>query len=883
MTRTRLLIIATIISAFLWCFGEVLFRDRSFGFRDAANYYYPLFEWECHEWRAGRLPLWNPLDDGGTPVLADTTSSVLYPGKLVFALPINFRLRYHLYITVHILLAAGMAYHLARHWQCSLEASGLAAISYAFGGSVLFQYCNVVFLVGAAWLPVGLLAADRMLRERSFGWALTLGATLALMVLGGDPQAAYHLGMLSALYAWLLRGDRASDTLATPSSWRTSRPALLGVAATAGLCFALVQILPAEEWTQQSSRQSYDVPRTVYEAGHSVEHVRSSREFMSNVAAGIFGSPQPDSHLQHVYEFSVGPWHLTEFIWPNFFGRMFPRNERWSTVFPGESRTWTPSLYVGLLPFVLALCSWRVRRCDARVRFVSLLTLLAVLGGFGWYGVGWLVHEMRAILMNQTPDSLRIGEPVGGLYWLFVSLLPGYVYFRFPAKLLVLASLGISLLAARGWDDLVGVNSRRIATVFVLISAISLSAAAGFGLCQTPWKSWLADAPADSILGPLDVQAATNGVLFALLHAAILGLAYWFLLRATNERFKQTRGMLLVGITAIELCVANSWMTLSIPGNIWSQRQPLAEAIDPHDDAGVPPRLFRDSSAALLPTVWSEDSDDERLRHVVSWERATLLPKHHLQSEIAVIGSHTTLTSTDWQSFLRAARQWDREYASAQNGAFLNSMSVQFITSDKSIRLAGVRELSTPQEVDVRLYTDSRAFARAWIVHDIQVIQPLATRSRSAIDRRTREVFFDGDLHRDLRSVAILESEESLRLPKFQKLRKSDETEACTITHYSPQRVEIEVSLTEPGCLVFNDTFYPGWRAVRVTAGVTEKLAIYRANRLMRAVLLPAGRHRIDYTYRPQRVAIGGLVSGCAWLLLMACGLRFTALKLRRS
>ena len=847
-----------------------------------ANYYYPLFEWECREWQAGRLPLWNPLDDGGTPVLADTTSSVLYPGKLVFALPINFRLRYHIYITAHLLLAAGMAYRLARHWQCSREASGLAAISYAFGGSVLFQYCNVVFLVSAAWLPFGLLATDRMLRERSLGWALTLGATLALMVLGGDPQAAYHLGMLSALYAWLLRGDRASDTLATPSSWRTSRPALLGAAATASLCLALVQILPADEWAQQSDRQSYDIPRTVYEAGHSVEHVRSSREFMSNIAAGLFGSPQPNSHLQHVYEFSVGPWHLTEFIWPNFFGRMFPRNERWSTVFPGEGRTWTPSLYVGLLPFVLALVSWRVRRCDARVRFVSMLTLLAVLGSFGWYGVGWLVHEMRAVLMNQTPDTLLIGEPVGGLYWLFVTLLPGYVYFRYPAKLLVLASLGISLLAARGWDDFVEVNSRRIATAFVVISAVSLCAAAGFGLCQSTWRSWLADAPADSIFGPLDVQAATNGVLVALLHAAILGLVYWFLMRATNERFKQTRGMLLVGITAIELCVANSWMTLSIPGNIWSEKQLLAEAIDPRGDAGVPPRLFRDSSAALLPTGWSEEGDDERLSNVVSWEHATLLPKHHLRSEIAMIGSHTTLTSTDWQSFLRVARQWDRDQDSDQESALLNSMSVQFVATNKSLRTAAIRELTTPPQEHVRLYASSRAFPRAWIVHDIQVIPPLATRSRSAVDRRTREVFFDGDRHRDLRSVAILESEKSLRLPKFQKLRKSDGADSCTITHYSPQRVEIEVVLTEPGCLVFNDTFYPGWRAVRVTAGVTEELVIYRANRLMRAVLLPAGRHRIDYTYRPRRVAIGGLVSGCAWLLLMACGLRFTGLKFRR-
>lgn len=266
MIRTRLLIIAAILAPFFWCFGSVLLQDRSFGFRDAANYYYPLFEWECHEWGAGRVPLWNPLDNGGTPVLADTTSSVLYPGKLVFALPASFRLRYHIYVTSHVLLAAGMTYWLARYWACSRNAAALAAMSYAFGGSVLFQYCNVVFLVGAAWLPFGVLAADHMLRERSVGWALTLGAALGLMVLGGDPQAAYHTGMVSALYACMLRGESASDSGSASMPWGRSRPVLLATAAIAGVCLALVQILPAADWTRQSTRDSPDAPRNVYEA-----------------------------------------------------------------------------------------------------------------------------------------------------------------------------------------------------------------------------------------------------------------------------------------------------------------------------------------------------------------------------------------------------------------------------------------------------------------------------------------------------------------------------------------------------------------------------------------------------------------------------------------
>jgi hypothetical protein len=135
-------------------------------------------------------------------VLADATSSVFYPGKLLFLLPVDFAWRYKLYVVLHVVLAAATSYCLARAWKASACGAAIAAIAYSCGGNVVFQYCNIVFLVGAAWLPLAALAADRMLRERSWLAALCLGAVLALMILGGDPQAAYHGLLITAIYAF---------------------------------------------------------------------------------------------------------------------------------------------------------------------------------------------------------------------------------------------------------------------------------------------------------------------------------------------------------------------------------------------------------------------------------------------------------------------------------------------------------------------------------------------------------------------------------------------------------------------------------------------------------------------------------------------------------
>ena len=159
-----------------WCFGAALVTPRVVRVPRRGALLLPAVPVDRREWAAGRVPLWNPQENCGVPVLADTTSSVFYPGKLLFALPLPYAAAYKL-VRGRPRAAGGGSGVLC--WPGAGGRRGwrprLAAVSYAFGGSVLFQYCNVVFLVGAAWLPVALLAADRMLVRRSYGWSVASG------------------------------------------------------------------------------------------------------------------------------------------------------------------------------------------------------------------------------------------------------------------------------------------------------------------------------------------------------------------------------------------------------------------------------------------------------------------------------------------------------------------------------------------------------------------------------------------------------------------------------------------------------------------------------------------------------------------------------------
>jgi hypothetical protein len=77
------------------------------------------------------------------------------------------------------------------------------------------------------------------------------------------------------------------------------------------------------------------------------------------------------------------------------------------------------------------------------------------------------------------------------------------------------------------------------------------------------------------------------------------------------------------------------------------------------------------------------------------------------------------------------------------------------------------------------------------------------------------------------------------------------------IVRLDPDRVRVEADLSEPGYLVLVDSHDEGWR-VSVDGRPARLL---RANIAFRGVAVPAGRHQIDFVYRPSVVFLGLLLS----------------------
>lgn len=908
--KGRLCVFVAIAGLFIWFFGPALTGANSFAFRDAAHFYYPLFEFVRDEWAAGRIPLWNPYENAGVPLLASGTASVFYPGKLLFVLPLSYTLLYNAYVVLHVLLAAGTAFRLARAWGCSVEAAGLCGLSYAFGGSVLTQHANVVYLVGAAWLPLALLAGDRLLATRRIGYALALGAVLAMMVLAGDPQLAYHAGLAIAGYAALQWWDERTARRAPAanpgreqlSRWRKlllSRPAGLAIAALAAATLAAVQILPTAEFVRLSGRTAYTLPRSVYGLpGYWMGTANRQPGWYT----GLLGHAEMDAPATlAAYDFSLSPWRVAEFAYPNISGRQYPVHRRWLSALPAEGRVWTPTLYMGLLPIVFGLAAWRVRSGDVRVRWISWLVLLALCASLGRFGLGWLAREMigwgNRLFGNGAgePITLPIGDGFGGLYWLLNLLLPAHASFRYPAKLMVVCSLGLSLLAAHHWDRLIGRDAQQTAIWLRRIGIGSVLAAVALLLAWPVWNRWLTAVPADPLFGPLDRAGAAQDLIGSLVHAAVVsGLGAWLVRAVVSGRLsvvgttdRGRRGWAiyaLLGLTAIELGIANGWIVQYAPAAHWRGASRAAEiarsAKQQLDRREVDQRLRIYRARPWLPTEWRTASSPQRLQQAVAWDRDTLFPKYNLREGIGIFHTAGTLAPADWEILRNQAEQLALTGGSddvAAAAAWLDALHAAYLIVPSENFWPGVRDryklTNAPQAIPSAMVLDNpRCLPRAWIVHLWDVISPPTNNQPERLRAIAQQVLLPDGRARDFRQSALVEADDVSAVTAASA--PSDSGETCEVVHYDPLRIEIAAELKSPGLVVLSEQFFPGWRlSVRSEgSGADYDVTILRTNGILRGAFLAAGRHRLSYQYQPPSFAYGMAINVAGWLALLAFG-----------
>jgi uncharacterized membrane protein YfhO len=95
----------------------------------------------------------------------------------------------------------------------------------------------------------------------------------------------------------------------------------------------------------------------------------------------------------------------------------------------------------------------------------------------------------------------------------------------------------------------------------------------------------------------------------------------------------------------------------------------------------------------------------------------------------------------------------------------------------------------------------------------------------------------------------------------------ADSTATITIAEHNPNYLKYESTSTKSGLAVFSEIYFPkGWKAT-INGQPAE---ILRANYVLRALAVPAGKNTIEFTFEPDAYYVGNKITmASSWLVLV--------------
>jgi hypothetical protein len=837
------------------------------------------------DYRAGRFPLWIDTQGFGAPLLGNPQTG----GFDVFRLPLimsGSALVWDFYYLARTFLGAVATYLFARYVGFATPARYFLAIAYIFSGH-FFLLGNNLAVEAYFLLPVILLGTELLLGDHPrLGFALTAVA-VALNLLIGMPEVSLAVFLLCAAYAAYHLLFRAPD-LRTDGAWVT-RTALLIGAWIIGFALAAPVLLPLVEFLAHGA---VGTPRRETLGLNSVPLPYLASLYMPYLnGLPVYPIVSPPLYALQTY---VGATVLALALYGLLPVRM-PLSRR-------------------LAPFaalaVLLLLAKTVGMPG--INELGRLPALKVTRFPIWFGpiTGFCLALLASLAVHRLSTSPeRPSRAVAaliaaiwvllvalGVYanWDSVSLVPsGYVWFAVGVA--SLSAIGVWVITHFGPTR--SPMLRGVACCVVLVGELFVLAPHGSyqdrydRFVEPPFVAFLQERQAQSpfrVFGGEGMLYPNTASAYGLHDIRALDAIYVDRYMAYIKNFVSPQaedrfvGDELTPLELDALLVNNPWFDLAgvryvvaAPASMTAARL-LGVTVDgvyamglqsgeKHQDIRVEPvtiggvtkralvehapdrlsyriHIAPDGAAlhfslGMAPEVWEQGKTDG-----VAFEIEVETPGNIEQ----VYRRRITPTSTpDDQRWIDDSVDLSR-FAGEDVGLTFVTRPLESADNDAAvwgdIRLTpeagkSVSQYAMVYDDEVQLFENHRALPRAFLVQDVRLVDDVA----GAIAAMSEERF-------DFRQTAVVES-----APESQIATLGPDGGSIAIVTYNAQYVSIDVEAESPSFLVLTDSMYPGWTAS--VDGV--ETPIHATDVAFRGVFVPAGEHRIEFSYDPTSFRAG--------------------------
>lgn len=156
---------------------------------------------------SGYSPLWNPLIFGGMPLMASIQPAIFYPPTWFFVIfPPKLAMNVMVITTYHLSLVGTYLY--ARRIGQNRAGALIAGLAFTFGGYMIGHLGHTSRIAAAAWLPWMLLAIEALYQRFQWRWIALGAAFVALQLFAGEPQMNCYALMIVGAYCLFSLGLR---------------------------------------------------------------------------------------------------------------------------------------------------------------------------------------------------------------------------------------------------------------------------------------------------------------------------------------------------------------------------------------------------------------------------------------------------------------------------------------------------------------------------------------------------------------------------------------------------------------------------------------------------------------------------------------------------
>ncbi len=444
----------------------------------------------------------------------------------------------------------------------------------------------------------------------------------------------------------------------------------------------------------------------------------------------------------------------------------------------------------------------------------------------------------------------------------FIDNVPMYAKFRTVASILVVVEFTVPLIALWGLKLFVEKPSRKallfslavsvgLCLILMMTADDCLSTGDKNAVAQYVRKGYFDDVMARSILasvsemrGAMLVADAWRSVIFILLGAAVL---YWYAVTFGKEDGKSVdTKVTLLSVSLLALCLVDMWqvnkrylyddMFVFPRGVSRIEKTPADEFILSKSGTGRDYRVLNFTVSTFNDNSTSAFYSSVGGYHAAKLRRYQELIEARISSEMGKVFEALRLAPLDTVRMYNEQSQYPLYDFSKVNTDSLFPV-INMLNTRWFILAAG-----QGQKIPVE---NTGANGNAWFVGDVRYV----TNANEELDALGKV--------NPKHTAVVSESD-------FGFLKAGGEG-TVKLTSYEATTAKYTVESDKGGLVVFSEVFYPGW-AVTIDGKPAE---LGRADYVLRAVNVPAGKHEVVMTFDPDTVRTTEAVAYSALVVLM--------------